>query len=238
MQDSSVGLRSIIGRNVIVDADFWDATALVERCRNLDQLERDFSEDDRNQAKCHSRLYVAIPDDEIRVLQRDDGACEIDSNLNFASPIREDCWYGTISTTWCFVNTPAGYGFFNRGILPNPPLGWQSRQTMSIPWKVPLLVKVTMLWSTSATHCLKPSFTLSWLSSFSMSSIADCLNWETSSEEIEKPSLEKWVINCLHPVLLSMFNPMRNDCPCSCRLNSALDKTHLFQSRGNYDFHK
>ena len=63
MQDSSVGLRSIIGRNVIVDADFWDATALVERCRNLDQLERDFSEDDRNQAKCHSRLYVAIPDE-------------------------------------------------------------------------------------------------------------------------------------------------------------------------------
>ena len=96
--------------------------ALVEHCRNPNQLEQSFSEDDRNQAECHSRLYVAIPDDEIRVLLRDDAAYEIDSNLTFAGPIREAFWYGTISTPQCFVNTPAGPRFFNRGILPNPPV--------------------------------------------------------------------------------------------------------------------
>ena len=98
-------------------------TALVKHCRNPYQLERGFSEDDRNQAECHSRLYVAIPDDKIRVLLRDDGAYEIDSNLNFANPIREACWYDTISTRRYFVNTPDGCRFFNCGILPNPPVG-------------------------------------------------------------------------------------------------------------------
>ena len=177
MQDSSDGLRSIIERNVIVNANFWDATALVEHCRNPDQLERYFSEDDRNQAECHSRLYVAIPDDEIQALLRDDATCEIDLNLTFANFIREACWYGTISTLHCFVNTPVGCRFFNLGILPNPLVGWESMQTMPIPWKVTLLVKVAMLWSTlSATHCLNLSFTLSWLSSFFMSYITDCLN--------------------------------------------------------------
>ena len=146
MQDSSDGPRSIIGRNVIVDSNFWDATALVEHCRNPNQLEQSSFEDDRNQAECHSRLYVAIPDDEIQFLLRDDAACETNSNLNFASPIKEACLYDTISIPQCFVNTPAGCSFFNRGILPNPPVDWESTQTMPIPWKVPLPVKVAMLW--------------------------------------------------------------------------------------------
>ena len=48
MQDSFDGLRSMIGRNVIVDAGLSDAIAFVEHCRNPDQLERGFSGDERN----------------------------------------------------------------------------------------------------------------------------------------------------------------------------------------------
>ena len=56
MQDSSDGLRSKIRRNPIVDVNFWDVIALVEHCRNPDQLECSFSEDDRNQADCDNML--------------------------------------------------------------------------------------------------------------------------------------------------------------------------------------
>ena len=72
MQDSFDGLRSMIGRNVIVDADLSDVIAFVEHCRNSDQLERGFSGDERNQAQCQSKLCMAILDVEIRVVLRDD----------------------------------------------------------------------------------------------------------------------------------------------------------------------
>ena len=88
-----------------------------------DRLEHGFSEDDRNQAECHSTLYVVIPDDEIQVLLRHNAACETDSKLNYSSIIREARWYGTISPPQCLVNTPAGCRFFSHGIWLNPLVG-------------------------------------------------------------------------------------------------------------------
>ena len=72
MQDSFDGLRSMIGKNVIVDADLSDAIAFVEHCRNPDQWERVFPGDERNQTECQSKLCMTILDVEIRVLLRDD----------------------------------------------------------------------------------------------------------------------------------------------------------------------
>ena len=88
MHDSFDGLRSMIGRKVIVDADFCAVIALVEHCKNPDQLGRGFADEERNQAECHNELCVIISDVEIRALLRDDAASEIDSNFNFPIPLR------------------------------------------------------------------------------------------------------------------------------------------------------
>ena len=130
MHDSSVGLRSIIGRKLIEQVDPFEETALVEHCKNPDQLGRGCSKDDKNELECHKRSYVAIVEAE---LISDDVICEIGSNLNFAIPIREGCWYGTISTPRLFVNNAAGWRSFKRGIFLKRPVGLVSTQIMPIP---------------------------------------------------------------------------------------------------------
>ena len=133
IQDSFDGLISMIGRNVIVDADLFEAIALVEHCRNPDQLDRGFSDDERNQAECQSRLWITILDVEIRVLLRDDATCVIDSNFILASPFGVVRLYSIISTPRCLVNSSACCRSFRRGIWLNLPVGWESTQTMPIP---------------------------------------------------------------------------------------------------------
>ena len=143
MQDSFDGLRPMIGRNVIVDADLFEAIAFVEHCRNPDQLDRGFSDDERKQAECQSRLWVTILHVEIGVLPRDDATCELD--FVFASPFGVDRLYGIISTPRCLVNSSACCRSFRRGILPNLPVGWKSTQTIPISWKLSLSVNMAML---------------------------------------------------------------------------------------------
>ena len=76
---------------------------------------------------------------------RCDAVFEIASKVNFASPLRETCWYGEISTPRHFFNDPAGGLDLRRSIQLNPPRERESTQTLPIPWNVPLPVNVAML---------------------------------------------------------------------------------------------
>ena len=75
MHDSFEGLRSITGRNLIVEVDPFDETALVE---HPDQFVRGCLTDERNQLECQRRSYVAMADANLS----GDVICDIGSNLN------------------------------------------------------------------------------------------------------------------------------------------------------------
>ena len=104
MPDSSEGLRSIIGRKLVEQLDTFDKAALVQHCKNPEQLRRGCSKVDRNQLECQRRSNVDIVDADLC----ENVICEIELNFNFGIPIREVCQYGTISTSQLFVKNAAG----------------------------------------------------------------------------------------------------------------------------------